>query len=59
MYLVDIYDAKKNTTAGPNYWVSSETNITLKKAIKMAEDWVSSSKDPSRYKVSWRIVCCL
>lgn len=59
MYLVDIYDTKSGCAVGPNYWTTPDGEITLKKAIQLAEDWVASSKEPSRYKVSWRVVGCL
>jgi hypothetical protein len=57
MYVVDIWDSKNRSEAGP-HWVTGK-DLSLKEALNKAKKWVEESDTPAIYEVMYRIVGCL
>ena len=58
MYVVDIWNSKTKTEAGPR-WFTDDNDLTLPKALSKAKEWVASKPNPEDYQILYHIIGCL
>lgn len=56
MFVVDIWNSKTKTDAGPAWFTD---DMTLTEALNKAKEWVENKPNPEHYHIMYRIVGCL